>query len=107
MLAPTSSIPDRAQTLKILRLMGNCRPILMLPGDEDGYGTRWLLDGQQVEPAICKYLMHGGFLADTGATEFGARKLVLTDSGIRFRENGLIWWKSLGFLQRLRITILG
>ena len=48
--------------------------------------------------------MNGGFLADTGATGFGARKLVLTDSGIRLRENCLIWWKSLGFLQRWRIT---
>lgn len=104
---PTSSIPERALTLEVLRLMGENRAILMLRGDDDGYGARWMLDGEQVLPAIAKYLMDGGFIADTGATEFGARKLVLTDSGRRFRENGVLWWKSLGFLRRLRIRILG
>ncbi len=105
--SPNHLIPNRAQTLEVLRLMGQCRPILMLPGDEDGYGTRWLLDGEQVLPGIAKYLMEGGYIADSGATEFGARKLALTESGKRFRDNGVIWWKSLGFLQRLKITILG
>lgn len=105
--SPTSRIPNRAQTLEVLRLMGAYRPILMLPGDDDGYGTRWVLDGQQVQPEIAKYLMKAGFLADTGATEFGARTLTLTESGNRFRENGVLWWQSLGFLERLTITILG
>jgi len=104
---PTTLIPNRAQTLEVLRMMGNYRPILMLPGERDGYGSRWLLDGEQVLPGIAKYLMHEGFIADSGVTEFGARKLTLTESGIRFRQNGVLWWKSLGFLQRLRVTILG
>ncbi|SBT03806.1 conserved hypothetical protein [Candidatus Accumulibacter aalborgensis] len=105
--SPTTLIPNRAQTLEVLRLMGTHRPILMLPGNDDGYGTRWVLDGQQVQPWIAKYLMKAGFLADTGATEFGARTLTLTESGNRFRRNGVLWWKSLGFLERLTITILG
>lgn len=105
--APASFIPNRAETLKVLRLMGEFRPILMLTGDDDGYGTRWVLDGQQVQPAIARYLMSSGFLADTGATEFGARTLKLTDAGTRFRDNGLRWWSSLGFLQRLKVRFFG
>jgi hypothetical protein len=93
--------------LDVLRLMGTYRPILMLPGADDGYGTRWVLDGQQVQPGIARYLMEAGFIADAGATEFGARKLALTDSGKRFRDNGVLWWQSLGVLQRWRITIFG
>jgi hypothetical protein len=104
---PNTPIPNRAQTLEVLRLMGSFRPILMLPGDDDGYGSRWLLDGQQVPPAIAKYLIDAGYVADDGATEFGARKLALTDSGRRFRDNGLRWWAGLGLLQRLKIIILG
>jgi len=104
---PTTLIPNRAQTLDVLRLMGTHRPILMLPAADDGYGTRWVLDGQQVQPGIAKYLMEFGFVADTGATEFGARTLKLTDSGNRFRENGILWWASLGFLERLKITLFG
>lgn len=100
-------IPSRAQTLEILRLIGNYRPLLMLPGDDDGYGTRWVLDGQQVEPGIAKYLIDGGFVAQTGATGFGARELTLTESGQRLRDSGLRWWASLSILQRLKITILG
>ena len=103
----TSLIPSRAQTLEVLRLMGAHRPMLMLPGDDDGFGARWLLDGQQVPPGIAKYLMDAGFIADVGATEFGARRLKLTDSGNRLRENGVHWWKSLSFLERLKITIFG
>ncbi len=105
--SPTTPIPDRAQTLAVLRLMGAHRPLLMLPGDDDGYGSRWLIDGQQVQPGIAKYLMEAGFVADTGATEFGARTLALTDSGKRLRDNGVLWWQSLGFLERLIITLLG
>lgn len=103
--APT--IPNRAQTLAVLRLMGTYRPMLMLQGDDDGYGTRWVLDGQQVSPGIAKYLIDAGFIADDGATEFGARKLALTESGHRFRDDGLRWWTRLSLLQRLKITVLG
>jgi hypothetical protein len=100
-------IPDRAETLKVLRLMGDHQPILMLCGDPDGYGTRWTLDGQQVQPAIARYLMAAGHIADSGATELGARKLALTATGTQFRKDGVLWWASLSLLQRLRITFLG
>jgi hypothetical protein len=104
---PATPIPSRAQTLDVLRLMGSYRPIMMLPGDDDGYGARWLLDGQQVEPGIAKYLTDEGFIADDGATEFGARKLTLTASGQRLRADGLRWWSSLGVLQRLKVILMG
>ena len=104
---PTTFVPNRAQTLEVLRLMGEYRPILMLKGDDDGYGTRWVLDGQQVDPGIASYLMEAGFLVDTGATELGARTLNLTESGRVLRRNGELWWQQLGALQRLKITILG
>ena len=100
-------IPRRAQTLAVLRLMGRGRPMLMLPGDDDGYGCRWLLDGGEVPPAIAKYLMDTACIADVGATEFGARTLVLTDSGLRLREDGRRWWANLGLLQRLWVIVLG
>ena len=105
--SPTSLIPSRAQTLDVLRHIGAYRPMLMLRGSDDGYGTRWLLDGMQVQPGIATYLMNGGFLVDSGATEFGARKLTLTESGKRLRDNGVIWWESLGYLERLTVTIFG
>ena len=104
---PTADIPLRAETLQVLRLMGRYEPILMLCGDDDGYGTRWTISGQQIQPAIARYLMEAGFIADTGVTEFGARKLALTATGIRFRENGVRWWSSLRFFQKLKIMILG
>jgi len=104
---PTQSIPNRAQTLEVLRHMGTYRPLLMLPGYNDGYGTRWVIDGQQVLPGIAKYLMAAGYVADSGATEFGARQLLLTDSGKRFRASGIRWWQSLGFLERLGVRFLG
>lgn len=100
-------IPNRAQTLDVLRLIGPQRPLLMLPADDDGFGTRWVLDGQQVQPGIASYLMDSGFVADTGATEFGARTLTLTESGQRFRQNGVRWWASLGVLERLKVTLFG
>lgn len=108
-MSPTrpQSIPNRAQTLEVLRHMGTYRPLLMLPGYHDGYGTRWVIDGQQVLPGIAKYLMEAGYVADSGATEFGARRLMLTESGKRFRANGIRWWQSLGFLQRLGIRLFG
>lgn len=105
--AANPSIPNRAETLKVLRLMGEHAPILMLTGDGEGYGTRWILHGQQVQPAIARYLMKAGFIADSGATEFGARKLALTPRGSQFREDGEHWWKSLSLFQKLKITIFG
>lgn len=105
--APATTIPNRAETLRVLRLMGNHAPILMLSGDEDDYGTRWTLHGQQVQPAIARYLMRLGFIEDSGGTEFGARKLALTARGTRFREDGVRWWSGLNWLQKLKITVLG
>ena len=105
--AATTAIPNRAYTLKVLRFMGAHEPILMLTGSDDGFGTRWTLHGQQVQPAIAQYLMGAGFVAESGRTEFGARKLALTDAGTRFRDEGLRWWAGLGLLQKLKITIFG
>lgn len=103
----TPSIPNPAETLKVLRFMGNHEPILMLTGSDDGFGTRWTLHGMQVQPAIARYLMDAGFLAENGKTEFGARKLALTETGTRFREEGVRWWAGLGMLQKLKITLFG
>lgn len=100
------SIPHRAETLEILRFVVS-EPILMLTGDDEGYGSRWTLGGQQIQPAIARYLMEAGFIAETGRTEFGARKLTLTPSGNLFREKGLIWWASLSLLEKIRVTLLG
>ena len=77
--SPTNFIPTRAQTLDVLRHIGTHRPLLMLPGDDCGFGTLWVLDGQQVPPAIAKYLMRSGFVADAGATGFGALGELLAD----------------------------
>lgn len=105
--AAKSTIPNRAETLKVLRLMGQHAPILMLTGDPDGYGTRWILHGQQIQPVIARFLLKSGFIADSGATEFGARTLNLTPRGSKFREDGVAWWASLTFFQKLWITVLG
>jgi len=51
--------------------------------------------------------MESGFIAEIGKTEFGARKLVLTESGQAFREHGVKWWSELNFLEKLKITVLG
>jgi hypothetical protein len=51
--------------------------------------------------------MNSGYIADVGATEMGARKLVLTESGIRFRTDGLEWWAGLGLLEKLKIVVFG
>lgn len=108
MNAPENTlIPSRAETLKVLRLMGDCVPMLMLAGDADGYGARWTIDGQPVQPAIATYLMRSSFVADSGQTELGARKLALTESGSRFRADGIDWWASLGFLEKLKIVVFG
>lgn len=104
---PAAPIPNRAETLQVLRLMGQFEPILMLSGDDEGYGSRWTIAGQQVQPAIARFLMDSRFIAEVGKTELGARKLALTDSGREFREKGLNWWAELSFLQKLKITVLG
>lgn len=99
-------IPHRAETLQILRLLG-VEPILMLSGDDEGYGSRWTLSGQQIQPAIARYLMEAGFISDIGKTEFGARQLGLTESGREFLQKGLKWWSELSWLQKVRVTLLG
>lgn len=104
---PANPVPRRAETLQVLRLMGRHAPILMLTGDDDGYGTRWTIGGQQVQPGIARWLMAEGFITDTGTTEFGARKLTLTPAGTRFRENGQRWWASLNLLEKLKVILLG
>ena len=101
-----AAIPHRAETLQVLRLIIN-EPILMLTGDDEGYGSRWTISGQQVQPAIARYLMESGFVAEIGKTEFGARKLALTTTGNQFREKGLNWWSGLSLLQKMRVTLLG
>ena len=103
----SSVVPHRSQTLDVLRLMAGSVPLLMLRGSDDGYGTRWVLDGQQVPPGIARYLADSGFVAEQGATEFGARRLLLTEDGKRFLENGIAWWSELGLLERLRVTLFG
>lgn len=103
----SATIPQRAETLQVLRLMGPFEPMLMLSGDDEGYGSRWTLSGQQVQPAIARFLMDSGFIADSGKTEFGAIKLALTEKGCEFREKGLAWWGELNFLEKLKITLLG
>lgn len=104
-----TAIPLRAETLEILRLMGECAPILMLTGGDgdEGFGTRWTLHGQQIQPGIARYLMEAGYIAETGVTEFGARKLGLTPAGIEFRAAGQRWWAGLGFLERLWAKVFG
>ena len=100
-------IPQRAETLQVLKLMGKYDPILMLTGDDEGYGSRWTLSGQQVQPAIARFLMESGFIHDTGKTEFGARTLTLTEKGNEFRQKDLAWWSGLSFLQKLQVTVFG
>lgn len=100
------AIPNRAETLQVLRLIIH-EPILMLSGDDEGYGSRWTISGQQVQPAIARYLMESGFVAEVGRTEFGARQLALTPSGTQFRNKGLDWWATLSLLDKIRVTLLG
>lgn len=100
-------IPVRAETLKVLRLMGDHAPILMLGGASGGYGARWTIDGHPVEPAIARYLMESDLVAVSGMTEMGARKLALTESGIEFRKEGLLWWAGLSLLQKIKVLMLG
>ena len=103
----SNTIPQRAETLQVLRLMGPFEHILMLSGDDDGYGSRWTLSGQQVQPAIASFLMESGFIAEVGKTEFGAIKLNLTEKGREFREKGLVRWGELNFLEKLKIRLFG
>ena len=101
------TVPRRAETLQVLRLISDLEPLLMLSGADDGYGSRWTLAGQQIQPAIARYLMESGFVAEVGKTEFGARQLGLTESGCAFRERGIRWWNSLGLLEKLKVMLLG
>ncbi len=87
--------------------MGRHAPILWLRGSDDGFGDRWTLHGAQVEPAIACWLAEAGYIADGGATPFGARRLQLTPAGVAFREDGLRWWRELGPLARLRVILFG
>lgn len=100
-------IPDRARTLKLLRLMGRHAPIMYLRGSDDGFGDRWTLHGALVEPAIACWLTESGYIADCGATQLGARRLELTASGLEFRAAGLRWWRQLGLLGKLRVILFG
>jgi hypothetical protein len=102
-----ATVPLRAETLQVLRLISDFEPLLLLRGDDDGYGSRWTLSGQQVQPAIAQFLMEFGFVADIGKTEFGAIKLSLTDKGSEFRERGICWWSGLSTLQKIKITVFG
>jgi len=102
-----SSIPQRAETLQILRMISEFEPMLMLTGDDEGYGSRWTLSGQQVQPAIARFLMESGFIVKIGKTEFGAIKLSLSDKGSQFREKGVLWWSELNFMEKMKIRIFG
>jgi hypothetical protein len=103
----TATVPLRAETLQVLRLISDFEPLLLLRGDDDGYGSRWTLSGQQVQPAIAQFLMEFGFVADIGKTEFGAIKLALTEKGSEFREKGIVWWARLSFLEKMKIRVFG
>jgi hypothetical protein len=100
-------IPFRADVLKVIRVLGQGKPMLMLPGDGRGYGARWTLSGQEIPPAIACYLMDEGFIAEHGQTEFGAKRLVLTASGDEFLREGNAWWSGLTVFQKLRATLFG
>jgi hypothetical protein len=100
-------IPNRAETLKVLRLMSDSQPMLMLGGEADGYGARWTLDGSEVQPSIATYLTKSGFIGEVGTTEMGARQLALTAAGAQFRAEGLLWWAGLGVLEKIKVTLLG
>ena len=102
-----SSIPRRSETLEILRLISEQEPILMLAGDADGLGARWTLSGQEIQPAIVRFLKDSGFITETGKTGMGAIKLGLTKEGIQSRNKGLKWWSELSFLQKMKVTLLG
>jgi hypothetical protein len=105
--SPSPTIPNRVETLRVLRLMGDYEPLLMLIGSADGYGTRWTLGGQQVQPAIARYLMEAGYVVETGRTQLGARRLALTADGRDFRARGMAWWAGLSTFQKLKVTFLG
>ena len=101
------SIPSRAETLEILRMMGDFEPILMLASDGEGYSTRWTLQGQELPSPIVRYLMEQGYVVEAGMTEMGARKLALTPDGADLREEGNLWWSELSFWQRIKIRLFG
>jgi DNA-binding PadR family transcriptional regulator len=104
---PAEAIPNRAETLQVLRLLGDYESLLMLGEHAEDYGTRWTLGGQQVEPAIARYLLTEGFIAERGRTELGARVFRITPTGQRFREDGVAWWGALRLWQRLKVRVFG
>jgi hypothetical protein len=87
--------------------MGGRAPMLMLAGDSDGYGARWMIDGYPVEPAIARWLMESGYIASSGTTELGVGTLALTESGVEFLKAGALWWNDLSVLQKLKVIIFG
>lgn len=99
-------IPNRPAVLNVLRRMDR-QPILMLGSDEHDYGARWTLDGQEIEPAIARYLMEEGYVAAMGVTDMGARIFGLTPSGRAFRQDGIVWWSGLRLLQKLKAILSG
>jgi len=100
-------VPDRARMLNTLGYLGRYRPMLLLPGSDDDYGSRCTLDGHPVQPVIAEFLIKHEFVADVGNTDFGARILTLTNAGIEFREKGKQWWGNLSLIQRINIYIVG
>ncbi len=77
------------------------------------YYTAGLLDRAHAEadPEVRQQqLMMAEFLiplVKAGATEMGARRLLLTPAGVEFRRQGLDWWAQLGPLARLRVVVFG
>jgi hypothetical protein len=104
---PTSTIPARAETLQVLRAIAADEFMLMFPGAADGYGARWTVDGQQVQPAIAGYLMKAGLVVDAGPTGLGARRLALTEAGAECCCDGMAWWQGLSHWQRLLVRLFG
>lgn len=100
-------VPSRAEMLELLRILAQDEPMILLLGDDDGYGTRWTLLGQQVQPGIARWLTEEGYIAESGTTELGARRLTLTAAGTDFLDDGERWWAELGFFQKLKVRFFG
>lgn len=100
-------VPSRAETLELLRILAQDEAMILLPGDDDGYGARWTLLGQQVQPGIARWLTEEGYIAETGVTELGAHILRLTETGVDFLADGERWWAELGWFGKLKARVLG
>ena len=68
-MAPASprAIPNRAQTLDVLRLMGRYRPLLMLPGDESPLTEAWEIQDRLDD--LIELIIDGGYCGTTPTTE--------------------------------------